>query len=130
MIYKLRLSFDYPLVLSAHPKFTRFRFLLVHYFLAIGFFLHPGMLLVTSVISAFILLFEMIHNSPFKRENIKFGWQRIAVGTILASVFLGLYAHGQALPIHWWWVSLAGTGMSLYDGYLAWRGVIGPFYIK
>ena len=130
MIYKLRLSFDYPLALGNHPKLTRFRFLLVHYLLAVGFFFHPTILLLTSILSAVLLGVEMLGNDPLKKDNIKFGWQRIAAAAIIASGFLGLYAHGEVQANHWWWISLAGVGLNLYDGYLAWRGVTGLLYIK
>lgn len=130
MIYKLRLSFDYPLALGNVSKWARFRLLLVHYFLALGFLIHPTVLLFCCALSAFVLGAEMVGKSPFKADNIKFGWQRVAVAAIVASTFLGLYAHGHAGVNHWWWVSLAGIGFSLYDGYLVWRGVTGPFYIK
>lgn len=130
MIYKLRLTFDYPLALANVSKWTRFRFLLIHYFLALGFLFHPIVLLITCAVNALILGLEMTRKSPFKEDNIKFGWQRVAMAAIVASAFLGLYAHGHAGVHHWWWVSLAGIGFSLYDGYLVWRGVTGPFYIK
>ena len=130
MIYKLRLTFDYPLALGGVNKWVRMRFLLAHYLLAIGFFLHPIVLLFACALSSVILSFEMLLKSPYRADNIKFGFQRVAISAIIASTFLGLYAHGHTSADHWWWVSLAGIGFSLYDGYLVWRGVTGPFYIK
>lgn len=130
MIYKLRLTFDYPLALKGVSAWTRFRFLLVHYLLALGFLLHPTILLLACGISALLLGLEMLTDTAFKMDNIKFAWQRVAIAAIVASTFLGFYAHGHASANHWWWVSLAGIGFSLYDGYLVWRGVTGPFYIK
>ena len=130
MIYKLRLSFDYPLALTHVSKLVRLRFLLVHYFLVLGFFIHPTVLLLMALLSSGILGLEMITKNPFKTENIKFGWQRVAISAIVASIFLGLHAHGHVGASHWWWVSLVGISISLYDGYLAWRGITGLFYIK
>ncbi len=130
MIYKLRLVFDYPLALQEVSRWSKLRLVMVHHLLAVGFFLHPYTLAATALLASFLLVFESIKAEPYTADNIRFGWQRIILAMAVNFAFMGLQASGAAEVSHWWWVSLVGITVSLYDGYLVWHGITGIFYIN
>lgn len=129
-MYKLRLRFYYPLALGGLPWWARLRFVLVHYFLVVGFLIHPLLLVGLCGLAALLLLFETFKKTAYTSDNISFGWQRVGLAAVVALSFLGLYANNSVQAAHWWWVSLGGSALSLYDGYLVWRGLTGLFYLK
>lgn len=128
---KLLIDFPHRLALSNAPQGAKLRFALMHGILGLSFLLPVFGPLAAIILCLLVSLPGAWKTNVYLLDAHRFLMQRILLVSLIVGVTVTLMQTPQGLPyIAWRVLTFTLLPLCVYDGWLAWQGIPGLFYIR